>query len=352
VIEPPRSVGPSSNTLVGAEGVSVNDSQGRSACLLERPLGANGFSLVEPIEAEYLTIRANAPDWFRMALSRSKQSRYVVVEGCPIHYFLWPGRQESSKTSGLLFVHGAGAHANWWSFIAPFFARDFRVAALDRSGAGDSGRRSTYGSALRVEEMRAVIADAGLGTRPIVIGHSFGGLITTKYAFEHGNQLGGAVLVDSPIRSLEEERAHPITPPQSTKTRIYDTFEKALAHFRLEPPQSCRNQYIVEFIARHSLRPVDGGWTWKFDGTALGDHPLDEPFRDYLGAARCRMGLIYGQRSALVSRETASYMSTLMGVGAPVVEVADSQHHVMLDQPLAFIAALRTMLGRWSGPDG
>src|SRR5208283_3495971 len=176
-------------------------------------------SLAEPIEAEYLAIGASAPDWFRAAISRSKQSRFVVVEGCPIHYFLWPSEREGSKKGGLLFVHGAGAHANWWSYIAPFFLRDFRVAALDRSGAGDSGRRSTYGSALRVKEMRAVIADAHLGARPFMIGHSFGGLVTAKYALEYGDQLGGAVLVDSPIRSPEEELAHPLPPTQLRNTR-------------------------------------------------------------------------------------------------------------------------------------
>ena len=328
----------------------MNDSESRSAFPLRSSLSATG--VCEPVEAEYLAIRASAPDWFRMAISRPKESRFVVVEGCPIHYLLWSDKQESSKKTGLLFVHGAGAHANWWSFIAPFFMRDFRVAAIDRSGAGDSGRRRTYGSALRVQEMRAVIADAGLGARPFVIGHSFGGLVTTKYAFEHGDQVGGAVLVDSPIRSPEEELAHPVTPPQPSNARIYDTFEKALAHFHLVPPQSCANEYIVEFIARHSLRRIDGGWMWKFDGTAFGDHPLEEPFRDYLHAVPCRLGLIYGQRSALVSRETASYMSTLMGVGAPIVEVPDAQHHVMLDQPLAFIAALRTTLESWTGSDG
>ena len=30
--------------------------------------------------------RAMAPDWFRWAVSCSKQSRFVVAEGCPIHY--------------------------------------------------------------------------------------------------------------------------------------------------------------------------------------------------------------------------------------------------------------------------
>jgi pimeloyl-ACP methyl ester carboxylesterase len=79
---------------------------------------------------------------------------------------------------------------------------------------------------------------------------------------------------------------------------------------------------------------------------------LDEPFRDYLRGARSRMGLIYGQRSALLSRETASCMAREMGADAPVAEIADAQHHVMLDQPLAFVAALRTMVERWTGRDG
>ncbi len=201
-----------------------------------------------------------------------------------------------------------------------------------------------------MEEMRAVIADAGLGASPFIIGHSFGGLLTTEYAFEHGDQLGGAVLVDSPIRSPEEELAHPLAPPQLCNTRIYETFEEALTHFHLVPPQSCANEYIVEFIARHSLRRVEGGWMWKFDAAALGEHPLEEPYRDDLREARCRLGLIYGERSALVSRETASYISKLMGVGAPVVEVPSAQHHVMLDELLAFISALRAML-EWTGAE-
>lgn len=328
----------------------MNESESLSRFPSDKPSCANGLPFVETVESDHLAVRADAPDWFRLAVARSKQSRFVVVEGCPIHYLLWPGGEESTKRRGLLFVHGAGAHAQWWSFIAPFFVGDFRIAAIDRSGTGDSGWRRTYGSALRVAEMRAVIADAGLGARPFVVGHSFGGLVTTRYAFEHADELGGAVLVDAPIRSPDEEAAHPLVPPQARNTRIYDTFEKALAHFRLVPPQSCANEYIVEFIARHSLRRVGGGWTWKFDGRAFDDHPLEEPFRDYLRGARCRLGLIYGQRSALVSRETASYISRLMGAGAPVVELPNAQHQLMLDQPLAFVAALHALLERWTTP--
>jgi pimeloyl-ACP methyl ester carboxylesterase len=297
--------------------------------------------------SDRLAVRASAPDWFRCTVSRPQQSRRIVVEGCPIHYLLWPTEAETSVERGLLFVHGGGAHAYWWSFIAPYFTRQFRVAAIDLSGMGESGRRRDYSAEIRAAEMRAVIADAGLGRSPFVIGHSFGGFMAMKFASQFGHELGGAVIVDSPIRSPHEDAHQPMTPPNWGNKKIYPTFDAALVRFRLMPPQTCENDFIVEFIGRHSLMAVDGGWTWKFDGAALGARRFGEPFREYLQAVRCRAALIFGEKSALVSRSTASYMSQLMGPLAPIVEVPEAQHHVMLDQPLAFVAALRMLLESW-----
>ena len=41
------------------------------------------------------------------------------------------------------------------------------------------------------------------------------------------------------------------------------------------------------------------------------------------------------------------YMFNLLGRAAPVVEIPQAQHHVMLDQPLALVAALRALLADW-----
>src|SRR6266481_3414300 len=127
----------------------------------------------EPVPADLQTIRAPAPDWFRWAISHPGQSRFVMAAGCRIHYLLWPRAPGRPGARGLLFVHGGGAHSHWWSYIAPYFTRDFRVAAIDLSGMGDSGWRAHYNSELRAEEIRAVMAAAQLGERPFVIGHSF-----------------------------------------------------------------------------------------------------------------------------------------------------------------------------------
>ncbi len=302
----------------------------------------------EPLPADLLTIRTPAPDWFRWAISRPRQSQLVTVAGCRIHYLVW-GREPPPRPGerGLLFVHGGGAHSHWWSYIAPYFTRDFRVAAIDLSGMGDSGWRAHYNSELRAEEIRAVMATAQLGERPFVIGHSFGGFMTMKVASQYGDMLGGAVIVDSPIRSPEEEARHPLTRPPMRNKRVYETFDAALARFRLMPEQLCDNPFIVEFIGRHSLRRAENGWVWKFDSEAMGSRRFGEPVREYLEAVGCRAALIFGEKSALVSRETASYMSSLMGPRAPVVEVPEARHHVMLDQPLAFVAALRMLLDSW-----
>jgi pimeloyl-ACP methyl ester carboxylesterase len=129
--------------------------------------------------------------------------------------------------------------------------------------------------------------------------------------------------------------------------RVYESFEAALARFRLMPEQPCENPFIVEYIGRHSLKRAGEGWAWKFDSEAMGARRFGEPVREYLQAATCRAALIFGEKSALVSRKTASYMSSLMGPQAPVVGVPEARHHVMLDQPLAFVAALRMLLDGW-----
>lgn len=295
----------------------------------------------------HLQVRSPSPDWFGWALSRPLASAEVEVAGCPIHYLLWPSDDVGADGRGLLFIHGGGAHAQWWRFIAPFFSRDFRVAAMDLSGMGDSGRRREYSASLRAEEIRAVLEHAGLGVRPFVVGHSFGGYMTMRFGASYGEEIGGAVIVDSPIRTPEAQAAHVRRAPPMGHKRVYPDFESALARFRLRPEQTCENPFIVEFVGRHSLMRVDGGWSWKFDPSAMGARRFGEPFHEHLKALTCRAALIFGEKSALVSRRTAAYMSELMGPMAPIVEIPEAQHHVMLDQPLAFIAALRALLDAW-----
>ena len=109
---------------------------------------------------QHLQVRAPAPDWFHRAIKQQPESRHVNVEGCPIHYLLWQPLKGVENPAGLLFLHGGGAHAYWWGHIAPFFRANFRVAAMDISGMGDSGKRAEYNATIRTEEIHAVMCFA------------------------------------------------------------------------------------------------------------------------------------------------------------------------------------------------
>ena len=123
--------------------------------------------------------------------------------------------------------------------------------------------------------MWAVCQAAELGARPFVVGHSFGGFVVLETGHYYGDRLGGIVLADFTVSPPEDYTEWGGRAEREGKTRratrVYADIETALARFRLIPEQPCQHPYVVDYIARQSLRPVEGGWTWKFD-PALFDH--------------------------------------------------------------------------------
>ena len=58
------------------------------------------------------------------------------------------------------------------------------------------------------------------------------------------------------------------------------------------------------------------------------------------------VGIIYGSDSELFSKETLNYMLSLIPGEVDVCAIEDAQHHVFLDQPLAFTQELADMIAR------
>jgi len=119
-----------------------------------------------------------------------------------------------------------------------------------------------------------------------------------------------------------------------------------LERFRLMPPQECDNDFILEFIGRHSLMEVDGGWTWKYDDQMMNKFRFGDQ-TEALASLQCRVAVIYGEQSALFTQEIADYMFEVLDSSVPFVAIPEADHHLFLDQPLAFVGALRTLLAEW-----
>ena len=282
------------------------------------------------------------PEWFRKALTTPFDEGPVDVKGTDIHYLDWGERGRP----GLIFVHGGAAHAHWWSYLAPFFARRWHAVALDLSGHGDSGRRPEYSHDLWAVEVLGVAEEVGFPGPPVVVGHSLGGVVTIKVAASHGDRIAGAVVVDSPVRGPDPESregasgASPFRSPG-----VYRDKETAAGRFRLVPDQPTSNQYILDYIADHSLVETEEGWTWKFDPQVF--NQTLSSLHEELASVKGRIALLRGEHSVVVPEDVADYMYELMNRNAPVASIPEAHHHLIVDQPLAFVAALRTLLADW-----
>ncbi len=281
---------------------------------------------------------ATIPAWFFEAVETESAVETVEVEGCDVVWRRW----EQDGGRDMLLVHGMNAHSRWWDFIAPQLTDAYRVVAMDLTGMGDSDYRYEYDAATYAREIIAVCDAAGLAEDVIVVGHSFGGNMATKAANLDPGRFGALVLADSGLRHPDEP--WPDYPSMGGRAKVYPDRETALARFRLQPPQPCENAYILEYIARHSLMPVDGGgWAWKFDEdlpNVLKDAEREPA--DYTNLT-LPVGLIYGAESDLFTEKTREHLETLIPGDVPAVAIENARHHLFLDEPLAFVDGLRAL---------
>jgi pimeloyl-ACP methyl ester carboxylesterase len=278
------------------------------------------------------------PAWFSAALATAPEERETTCEGTSIAYRAWGDPADRN----IVLVHGGAGHSRWWDHIAPLLARGWRVVAMDLSGHGDSGRRERYSLDIWAREVLAVVTDAGAAASTVVVGHSMGGLVTLRLAALAGSQIAGAVAVDSPIRDMapedREARQHRAFGP----LRVYPTREAIIARFRPIPDQPAL-AWITEHVAATSIRPAEGGWTWKFDPQVFARDSLTP---ELLTRLDCRVALFRAEHG-LVTPQQGEAIYDRLGRIAPLIEIPVAGHHIMLDEPVALAAALRTLLADW-----
>ena len=100
------------------------------------------------------------------------------------------------------------------------------------------------------------------------------------------------------------------------------------------PPESALSGCVFWFNA------------WKFDEKFVPRHREQEFARlgAVLSGIQCPVTYIYGDQSIVVSRQLAHGIVKHLRHGHGPIAVPQSHHHVLLDQPLSLIAALRTLL--------
>ena len=282
---------------------------------------------------------SDTPTWFTDALAQAYDVGEATVDGCRLSYRSWG----KAGRPVVVLVHGGAAHAGWWDCIAPLLTDEHRVIALDLSGHGDSDHRSSYALETWAAEALAVARQES-DARPIIFGHSMGGFVALTAAKLFGAQLGGVVAIDSPVHEMSPEaRAWINSGKHVPGNKVYPSRDAILGRFRTLPEDHSSLDYVRSHIAAGSIKEVPGGWTWKFDPNIFLRSRM-EP--EELAQAACKVALIRGERGIATS-DITEVVSERLGGNVPVTVIRDAGHHIMLEQPVALIAALQTLLGQW-----
>ena len=130
----------------------------------------------------------------------ARAARLAMPDGQPLRLHDWPLPQ---PRGGVLIVHGLGEHAGRYGDLARWFnTRGYAVRACDQRGHGESpGPRGVLRhSDDLLTDLAAVHDDYAreLGTAPLLLGHSMGGLVALRAVLD-GRVRPQALVLSSPV---------------------------------------------------------------------------------------------------------------------------------------------------------
>ncbi|HKT28694.1 alpha/beta hydrolase [Dyella sp.] len=153
-------------------------------------------------------------------------------------------------TPTVLFDAGMGDGTLGWRTVQGEIAKTTRACAYDRANYFFSDTVDRHATAqAAVDDMLALINQAKLGDRVILVGHSRGGLNVRLFTYEHTDRVAGLVLVDPTVTEKLS--------PETTANYVHK-YENYLA--RGQQLENCRRaaqQHILQPDGQDPLKCLD-----------------------------------------------------------------------------------------------
>jgi len=279
-----------------------------------------------------LSLRAQSP-------ARSPEDRFVTVDGLRIHYLDWGNEAKQP----LILLHGIGRVAHTFDHLAPHFARDYHVMAVDMRGHGDSGW-DPKGAYLVEDYAKDIEGMASqLRLRNIVIwGNSTGGRVAQVFAGLHPDLVAGVIAEDvGPERPREIADSGTRRMKQEDE-RGWESEDVLLAELKISNART-PEEVLRAYVKYGSKRRPDGRVIWKRDpNIANGFVPTD--LWRFVRQIKSPIIYILGGRSNIVPADTQQQLkqtlsqvqiASLPGLGHYPSEENTPDYLVIADKFLA-----------------
>ncbi|MGV8997171.1 MAG: alpha/beta fold hydrolase [Parvibaculaceae bacterium] len=150
----------------------------------------------------------SAYSFSKTAQSFAPRGKFVKAGGVDIHYVEMAPAAPQGAT--IVLVHGASGNlGDMAESLMPELSKTHRVIAFDRPGHGWSGRPARTDitdPAAQAEVLHEALVALGV-TRPVLLGHSWGGAVVTAYALKFPDALSGLLVLAGATHVWEGETA-------------------------------------------------------------------------------------------------------------------------------------------------
>jgi len=265
--------------------------------------------------------------------------RNLTVNGLRIHYLEWG----TSGKQPLILLHGIARVAHTFDHLAPRFAGDYHVLAVDMRGHGDSSwsAQEAYLVEDYVQDIEGLVGQLGL--RDIVLwGNSTGGRVAQVFAALHPDITSAVIVEDvGPERpeSISTGRARRMAQEENG----WATADELVAEVKTTYPRT--DERRLRALVEHGTRQrADGRVIWKRDPAINKGFVPTELWR-FVREIKAPVIYILGGASTIVPPETQTQLKRLL----PQVEIVTMPglgHYPSEEKPQEFLAIVDRFLKR------
>jgi len=258
-----------------------------------------------------------------------------TTHSCTLHY-----KDEGENLPALVLLHGWCDSSDVWREVIAEFSKERRCIAPDMRGHGQSSFATdhAYFPEALSSDVVALCRTAGL-EKPIVVGHSYGGLLAAEIARRFPNFARGVVVVDQPLdlAGLHSQLAVWEEAVRSKEQHL--GFREQFLRGLITPlmPEG-RREELMEQAMRTPIEIGQALWAMLFEATT--DELHDRGDADMAALGTLPVMVIDGH-------EPEGYYAELRRA-APGIDIRtlNCGHWVHLERPAEFNAALREFIAK------
>jgi pimeloyl-ACP methyl ester carboxylesterase len=269
------------------------------------------------------------------------KERYIDVDNTHLRYV------ENGAGPGVVLIHGNAGSVDDFSFgaLGPLCG-NHRVIAVDRPGHGKSNRPNGSDATLEFQTRLLHEALLQLGvTRPVLVGHSWGGALALAYAVAYPKDLSGVVLL--------APAAYPDGGPDQfmralLKTPVIGDVTLTIGRICLGPhmlSKELREAFYPDAVPEDYLRRASSSWLKHKQVRAIleDEYGLDKELKKlskHYSEISVPVVIVTGDHDKVVSAEANAFRLKTTIRQAQLIELKNTGHQVPQTHPESISNAL------------